>query len=378
MSEQTKFAPAERLDEQAILEENEMVASAAYVREMINAMPLVVGVLNRYRQFVYFNRSLLELLEIEGAREVLGMRPGEAVGCIHADEESGGCGTSESCRYCGAVCTVLESARTNSTVSGECRIATRQAAGGALDLSVSACPFEVGGRSFTLLAMNDISAQKRRRNLERIFFHDITNTAVVLNNVITLLGTCRDEAEMAEELANMQRVSGSLIEDIRAQKDLADAESGDLKVNPESIDSVALLVEAAELVSRHRVARDRLVVVEDGAEDFTFTGDRRLVRRILVNMLKNAVEAADEGDTVTAGAAVGPDTVRLHVSGPGFMPREVQLQVFNRSFSTRGEDRGLGTYSMKLLAERYLGGSVSFTTSQEEGTTFTLELPVEQ
>ncbi len=117
------------------------------------------------------------------------------------------------------------------------------------------------------------------------------------------------------------------------------------------------------------------MVVEENSEAFTFTSDPRLVRRILINMLKNAVEAARDGDTVTAGALAGPDRVSFHVSGPGFMPRDVQLQVFNRSFSTRGADRGLGTYSMKLLAERYLGGSVSFTTSEEAGTTFTVALP---
>ena len=43
------------------------------------------------------------------------------------------------------------------------------------------------------------------------------------------------------------------------------------------------------------------------------------------------------------------------------MPRQVQLQIFKRSFSTKGAARGLGTYSMRLLSERYLKGVVSFT-----------------
>jgi len=60
------------------------------------------------------------------------------------------------------------------------------------------------------------------------------------------------------------------------------------------------------------------------------------------------------------------------------MPESVRLQVFQRSFSTKSHDRGLGTYSMKLLAERYLGGTVSFTSSVEEGTTFRIRLPLQQ
>jgi sensor histidine kinase regulating citrate/malate metabolism len=58
------------------------------------------------------------------------------------------------------------------------------------------------------------------------------------------------------------------------------------------------------------------------------------------------------------------------------MPRSVQLQVFNRSFSTKGAGRGLGTYSMKLLTERFLGGRVWFTSTREAGTTFYASYPL--
>ncbi len=68
--------------------------------------------------------------------------------------------------------------------------------------------------------------------------------------------------------------------------------------------------------------------------------------------------------------------VAFSVHNPSFMPRSVQLQVFQRSFSTKGEGRGLGTYSMKLLSERYLGGRVDFTTSPDGGTTFIATFPL--
>ena len=51
-------------------------------------------------------------------------------------------------------------------------------------------------------------------------------------------------------------------------------------------------------------------------------------------------------------------------------------RIFQRSFTTKsapGQSRG--TYSMRLLAEQYLGGSVSFTSKAQAGTTFTLALP---
>jgi sensor histidine kinase regulating citrate/malate metabolism len=59
------------------------------------------------------------------------------------------------------------------------------------------------------------------------------------------------------------------------------------------------------------------------------------------------------------------------------MPRDVQLQVFQRSFSTKGPGRGIGTYSIRLLVSRYLHGTVDFESSKEQGTTFRVHLPFE-
>ena len=48
--------------------------------------------------------------------------------------------------------------------------------------------------------------------------------------------------------------------------------------------------------------------------------------------------------------------------------------MFQRSFSTKGAGRGLGTYSIKLLGEKYLNGKVGFISEQGRGTIFSVEL----
>jgi sensor histidine kinase regulating citrate/malate metabolism len=58
------------------------------------------------------------------------------------------------------------------------------------------------------------------------------------------------------------------------------------------------------------------------------------------------------------------------------MKREIQLQIFQRSFSTKGSGRGLGTYSIKLLTEQYLHGKAWFTSNEVEGTTFFASIPI--
>ena len=58
------------------------------------------------------------------------------------------------------------------------------------------------------------------------------------------------------------------------------------------------------------------------------------------------------------------------------MSAKVKAQVFQRSFSTKGEGHGLGTYSIKLLTERYLKGTTGFTSSAENGTEFFVRIPL--
>jgi sensor histidine kinase regulating citrate/malate metabolism len=52
----------------------------------------------------------------------------------------------------------------------------------------------------------------------------------------------------------------------------------------------------------------------------------------------------------------------------GGIPKPIALQIFRRSFSTKAtKGRGLGTFSMKLFGERYLGGTVRFKLRKPKG-----------
>jgi sensor histidine kinase regulating citrate/malate metabolism len=79
---------------------------------------------------------------------------------------------------------------------------------------------------------------------------------------------------------------------------------------------------------------------------------------------------------VKIGCTNDDNFVTIWVRNSAFIKREIQLQIFMRSFSTKGSNRGLGTYSMKLLGEKYLGGKVSFTTDEKDGTVFSVQIPL--
>jgi signal transduction histidine kinase len=101
-----------------------------------------------------------------------------------------------------------------------------------------------------------------------------------------------------------------------------------------------------------------------------------LLSRVLGNMIRNAIEASSPGETVTIGCFGKDDKIHFWVHNPAYMPEGIGLQVFDRSFSTKGAGRGLGTYSAKYPTEKYLAGEISYTSSEEQGTTFTAVYPL--
>jgi signal transduction histidine kinase len=125
----------------------------------------------------------------------------------------------------------------------------------------------------------------------------------------------------------------------------------------------------------HPKALGKHIHLDAGSVNVAVHSDFSLLRRILVNMLLNALEATEAGGVVSAGLYREKGRAVFWVANPAVMPESVRVQVFKRSFSTKGHDRGLGTYSIKLLAQNYLGGEVGFTSEEPAGTTFWVRLP---
>jgi signal transduction histidine kinase len=116
--------------------------------------------------------------------------------------------------------------------------------------------------------------------------------------------------------------------------------------------------------------------LDSAAADVIFVSDVKLLGRVLCNMIKNALEASDKDEEVMIGCRVHDDKIRFSVHNSKPIAPDVQLSIFQRSFSTRGVGRGWGTYSMKLLSENILNGKVYFESNPEDGTTFYAEYPL--
>ncbi len=369
---QTCFAPAERASHEEVRDQHRRLMQDRTLCALLDAFPEPALVLNDQRQIVMANDKFASLLD-KRPQSLLGLRPGEALSCVHADDPSGsGCGTTRYCRYCGAAHALVETIGTRRPDVEACRI-ERAAPHGVepLDLEVRTTPIDVGGSLYTVFAVRDTSHELRRRVLERMFFHDVLNQAGGLAGLLDVWPELEGD-EALEAARSAREVAAQLLDGIEAQRDLAAAERGDLAVRRTSVPVDALLEAVAATYRRHVVAEKRSIVVVGGRGEVVET-DARLLARVLGNLVKNALEAIPPGAVVT----LSYDAVerRVEVHNPGVMSEEVQLLMFQRSFTTKaGAGRGIGAYSVRLLVEMYLGGRVHFRSEPLLGTSFYVSL----
>ncbi|MEQ8985427.1 MAG: ATP-binding protein, partial [Deltaproteobacteria bacterium] len=107
--------------------------------------------------------------------------------------------------------------------------------------------------------------------------------------------------------------------------------------------------------------------------------DPKGLRQVLINLIKNAADALEgSGGKIEVGVAERGDRALLVVRDNGRgMPPDVQAKVFEPFFTTKGErGLGLGLDISKKIVEAH-GGTMTLTSEVGAGTTFRIELPLD-
>ena len=375
LAQNINFTPASRSSTEEIIYDHDLIALQKLFSEIFGALTGINAVIDKNHQIIYANKDFLDFLGLKTLDPILGMRPGEAISCIHSKEETAVCGTLNACAYCGAVNSIMESQRTGLKSIKETHITTSE--DGKLkswDLNITSTPLTLLEKQFFIVTFQDISDEKRRSTLERIFFHDLLNSAGGLNGLLSILKASTDPEKEHELILLSEKASQDIIEEITIQRQIRAAENGDLEVKIELINSIELLDSAVSKIEFHEVGQNKRIVIADNSANIDFETDRILVQRVIINLLKNALEATHKNGSVTVGVESNGDKIWFRVIDDEVIPRDVQMQLFQRSFSTKDQNRGIGTYSIRLLTENYLKGKVSFISNEEEGTIFSVEL----
>jgi len=105
--------------------------------------------------------------------------------------------------------------------------------------------------------------------------------------------------------------------------------------------------------------------------------DAEQMRRVIINLVDNAIEATDRHGTVTVETVHDPSNslVRITVAddGPG-IPAEEREKLFLPYYSTKGRGSGLGLAIVRRIIAEH-GGSIEVGSNEPRGTRFTIELP---
>jgi serine/threonine protein kinase len=375
--------PAGRADAAQLAAAESRVQSDPLTKALLDAYPGPALVLNDRRQIVAANREASDLFGTGDAPSLVGRRPGEAMGCANAGAGPDGCGTSAACAFCGLgrMISELEQGRP-APVRGESRFSRPGAfPDGAAEFAFCLNSLPADGREvpMTLVTLRDVSAEKRRRVIERSLVDNLLDAAAVVRSI----------AETSGRVATMAAATGSrkvkgllsdasraLAEEALFQQHLLAAEAGELQPVWEETGVHDLVMGVGRGFRHHPVSEGRRLVVRCPGSLRVRT-DPILLQRAVRNLFRNALEAALPGEQVTVTVSVpGEGGVEIRVHNLQVMPPEVRDQVFRRSFSTKAaEGRGIGLHAARLFVETYLQGRIGFTSEAPHGTTFWIRIP---
>ena len=374
----TFHAPAERLDSEGIKNQiKNFNVTESYIKAL-DSMNIFVIILNSYRQIVYANKAYLRIMKIGNLAEVLGKRLGESINCINAFKNEGGCGTAKACINCSAGNIILKSINTKQELEGEISIIRRvEGFDSPLNLFENIVPLEINNEIFYLGSFIDATDSIKRRSMEKIFFHDVINTAGALKGILNLLKTEVPKI-YEDEIEQVEGLFAGLIDEIQSQRQMLSAENNELVIELEEFNSKEVLRSLKKLYKEYSSSINKTIKISENSISIDIKSDITLLKRVVGNMVKNALEATDGNGIITIGChKIKDGNIKYWVKSNSYIPVEVQDNIFKRAFSTKGHERGLGTYSMKLLGEKYLKGSVGFTSSESEGTCFYIKIPQE-
>lgn len=367
-------APAEILEQQI-----SMISSHPLINCLIQAINGVFAVCNKDRQILSVNSSLLKLMGLSCPSSVIGLRPGEALNCIHARRCESGCGTSESCENCGAAIAMVTSLEKNEPVEKICAISvnhTRQKRD--FYFLVKSTPLELENERIILLTMQDITRLQELQCMEKVFLHDVVNLSSALSGLSEFALDCEPE-DLPLLLKTISNTTSRLLSEVKLQRTLTSETPENYVPRKQAMSLREVFEETIDAISGHPSTKNRKLRKPEILPDKKFLTDKALLIKVLQNMLLNAFENSDDGRAVRFWVDCGKTNLSFCVWNHRAIRKEMRGRIFQRNNTTKTEEgHGLGTFSMKTFGEIFLGGKISFESSEEQGTIFRFFLPLNE
>ncbi|MCC6805226.1 MAG: response regulator [Anaerolineae bacterium] len=220
--------------------------------------------------------------------------------------------------------------------------------------------------------------QEMQENFTRIVSHDLKGPLTNIRMAqFVLRDILHDNSEARGILDNMDVTLNGMIDMIRVFLDAMDSQQ--LEPHIRLLNAHDLIV---QVVEQYRFAAERKQIkLEMRDTDHPLSGDYKLLRQILGNLISNAIKFSPAGATVRVWAEMHEDRTRICISdeGPGILPEERDrlFELFSKLSArpTGGEtSTGLGLWIVRQLVELQ-SGTVGVDQPEAGGSRFWIELP---
>ena len=245
---------------------------------------------------------------------------------------------------------------------------------GKMTVSLTASEATIGKETVRIIAFNDISneiaenEQQSWSKLLRVLTHEIMNTITPIASLSdTLLNFDDISGEIKNGLSTISESSKGLIKFVDSYRNLT-------RVAP-PVRKAFYFRELAERVislTREQAVMDGAVCkYEERSEDIILYADEGQITQILINLVKNAIQADAKHIEISAEINLSEHII-INVTNDGSpISRESQDEIFVPFYTTKQEGTGIGL-SLSRQIMRMHNGTLSLTRSDENGTVFTL------
>ncbi len=230
-----------------------------------------------------------------------------------------------------------------------------------------------------LLSRLDRSFETMRRFVADASHELRTPIAVIRGEADVALDHDRGPAEYRESLAVIQDEARRLTRLIDDLLNLARADAGHVSLRIEEFYVNDLLAECCRSIQTKANAK-KIDLECHCPEDVAYRGDQELIRRLVLNLLENAIRYTPEGGRVEVKVEDSASELHIQVADTGIgIPPETATHVFERFYrgdqarSRQNGGFGLGLSIVKWIAESH-NGSVELSTKPGLGSTFTVLL----
>ena len=244
-----------------------------------------------------------------------------------------------------------------------------------MTVSITASSARIGKVSAKIIAVNDISSEMEETEAEswtrliRVMTHEIMNTVTPIASLSETLsgyiGT--GDSRIKDGLDTIATSARSLIRFVNSYRDLTHI--------PQPIRSAFYLKELIDkifsLTAEDMAAAGVRCSYSERTDDIILYADKDQISRIVINLMKNAVQAGADSIDITAGID-GSGSVIIDIANNGEpISMESRDEIFIPFFTTRPEGSGIGL-SLSRQIMRLHNGLIRLSRSDSDSTVFTL------